>query len=249
MTEDTSTPRSSSAEIGMAMAVSVKLATFWTENPRLWFAQAESQFATRNVTVPLTKYHYVVAALPMEAAERVMSVIETVPVGDPYEVLKAALFSAFSLSDYQRAEAIMSLPPLGDRKPSQLLAQIKSLMPMKHSDCIFIRHAFMSRLPEHVRTSVLREEGALEDVARLADTLVAATTYGAVSEVTPPPEIHLDVVTRRSPPSRGQGRREPPPLCWYHRKWGDRATKCRHSRENPCNAYSASGNVNAGGRN
>ena len=90
----------------------------------------------------LTKYHYVVASLTMEAAGRVMGLVEAVPPGgEPYTVLKDALLSAFSLSDYQRAEAIYSLPPLGDRRPSQLLAQIKSLMPSKHTDCLFIRHA------------------------------------------------------------------------------------------------------------
>ena len=240
----------------VTMAVSVKLAPFWTENPRLWFAQAEAQFATRGVTVSLTKYHYVVAALPMDAAERVVELIETVPAGgDPYGVLKSALFSAFSLSEYQRAEAILSLPSLGDRKPSQLLAQIKSLLPAKHKDCMFIRHAFLSRLPEHVRTSVLRDDMSLDDVAKLADTLVTATAYSAVSEAFSPSEIHLDVVSRRDPPPRGSRWRKTPVnrerLCWYHQRWGDKATKCRNSRENPCDAVStsASGNERAGGRN
>ena len=243
----------------VTMAVSVKLAPFWIENPRLWFAQAESQFATRGVSVSLTKYHYVVASLTMEAAGRVMGLVEAVPRGgDPYAVLKDALLSAFSLSDYQRAEAIYSLPPLGDRRPSQLLAQIKSLMPSKHTDCLFIRHAFLSRLPEQVRTTVLRESGSLDDVAQLADTLVAAISACAVSEVVAPPEEFLDAVSRRVFQPRDQKRKgnEDLPmmkLCWYHRNFGSRANSCKGTREEPCRwtsgAAPASGNGRAGGRN
>lgn len=242
----------------ITMAVSIKLAPFWIENPRLWFAQAESQFATRGVTASLTKYHYVVAALTMEAAGRVMGLVETVPRGDdPYYILKEALLSAFSLSDYQRAEAIYSLPPLGHRRPSQLLAQIKSLMPSKHTDCLFIRHAFLSRLPEQVRTTVLRESGSLDEVAQLADTLVGAISASAVSEIVSPPEEFLDAVSRRAPQPREQRQKKGvenlPKLCWYHRNFGSRATRCKGTREEPCNAAStstsASGNGQAGGRN
>ena len=56
-------------------AVSLKLPTFWNQQPRTWFAQAESQFAIRSVTSEVTKFHYVVAALDQETATRVLDVI------------------------------------------------------------------------------------------------------------------------------------------------------------------------------
>ena len=241
------------------MSVSVKLPPFWCENPRLWFAQAESQFATRAITASLTKYHYVVSSLTQEAASRVMGLVEAVPSGNsPYEVLKEALMSAFTLSEYQRAEAIAQLPPLGEQKPTQLLSQLRSLMPTGHPDCFFSRHAFLSRLPEQVRTVVIKEKGSLDDIALLADTLVAATSVGRLSEVSAPPppqEVFLDVVSRHPPPSRQNRERlaqySPTSMCWYHRQYGTKATRCRNSREQPCSAAiaSASGNGRAGGRN
>ena len=237
-------------------AVSVKLPPFWCENPRLWFAQAESQFATRAVTVSLTKYHYVVSSLTQEAAARVMNLVESVPPGsDPYGVLKEALLSTFSLSEYQRAEAIANLPPLSDRKPSQLLAQLKILLPPNHPECFLVRHAFLSRLPEHVRTSVIKEKGSLDEIALLADTLMAATSASHLSEISPPSvvqEVFLDAVTRGPPPQRRSRDRQLVPLpsmCWYHRQFGDKATRCRHSRDQLCSAASTSGNGRTGGRN
>ena len=43
-------------------AVSLKLPTFWTSQPEVWFAQAEAQFNLRCITSDDTKYFYVVAA-------------------------------------------------------------------------------------------------------------------------------------------------------------------------------------------
>ena len=49
-------------------SVSVKLPTFWTHDPELWFLQTESVFNTRTpkVTRDATKLDHVVTALPAE---------------------------------------------------------------------------------------------------------------------------------------------------------------------------------------
>ncbi|KRX71116.1 hypothetical protein T06_8584 [Trichinella sp. T6] len=44
------------------------LPPFWLHSPRLWFAQAEPQFALRHVSASLTKYYYVIASLPDSVA-------------------------------------------------------------------------------------------------------------------------------------------------------------------------------------
>ncbi len=41
------------AAVAIMAAVSVKLPSFWTDNPRAWFIQADSQFAISNITVQL----------------------------------------------------------------------------------------------------------------------------------------------------------------------------------------------------
>ena len=71
-------------------AVSVKLPTFWPQQPKVWFAQVEAQFAIRNITKEDTKYHYVISALDQETAVRVLDLLETQPE-NPYETLKTRL--------------------------------------------------------------------------------------------------------------------------------------------------------------
>ena len=50
-------------------SVAVKLPTFWTHDPELWFLQTESVFSTRTpkVTRDQTKFDHVVTALPADA--------------------------------------------------------------------------------------------------------------------------------------------------------------------------------------
>ena len=41
-----------------ANAVALKLPSFWTSQPAVWFIQAEAQFTLRNITADETKYAY-----------------------------------------------------------------------------------------------------------------------------------------------------------------------------------------------
>ena len=57
-------------------AVALKLPPFWISQPRVWFQQAEAQFALRKITADDTRYFYVVAALDQETASRLIDFLE-----------------------------------------------------------------------------------------------------------------------------------------------------------------------------
>ena len=80
-------------------AVSLKLPTFWTlVQPEVWFHQAESQFVSRQITTSSTKYHYVVAALDQDTAQRILDLLDPPPAADPYTAIKERLLRAYTLS-------------------------------------------------------------------------------------------------------------------------------------------------------
>ena len=87
----------------------MKLPVFWPDTAEVWFAQADAQFAIRNVTVSKTKFYYVVAVLPQEVASQILDLIHTPPAGDPYGVLHECLITLYRLNNYQQFEALVSL--------------------------------------------------------------------------------------------------------------------------------------------
>lgn len=58
-------PNGAAPEIG---SLAVRLPTFWSAAPELWFAQAEASFKNWNpkITSDQTKYHYLLQALPQD---------------------------------------------------------------------------------------------------------------------------------------------------------------------------------------
>lgn len=239
-------------------AAAVKLPQFWPENPDLWFYQAEAQFELRSITVSRTKYFYLVAALTPEAASRVTSLLEEVPAENPYEVLKSALCQAYKLTEYQRAEALANLPPLGDSRPSELLAKIRRLLPVGHKTCFRARYDFLSRLPSEIRATLVNSTLELDDLAVQADNLwsafQASSQVFAVPQEPPADDIPVDVVSRRSsqPNRRRSGNNRSsgvPQLCWYHRQFGVKANDCKNTESgSPCE-WVPQGNARAGRRN
>ena len=48
----------------VAANVALKLPVLWPEAAKVWFAQADAQFAIKSITVSKTKFYHGVASLP-----------------------------------------------------------------------------------------------------------------------------------------------------------------------------------------
>ena len=73
-------------------AVHMKLPTFWPDAAEVWVAQADAQFAIRNLTSSKTKLYHAVAVLPQEVASQILDLIRAPLSGDPYSVLQEYVF-------------------------------------------------------------------------------------------------------------------------------------------------------------
>lgn len=132
-------------------SVSLKLPQFWADGAKIWFQQAESQFAIRNITAQQTKYHHVVAALPGEIAVKLQDFFENVPEENQYTVLKSRLLKKFSYTDLEKAEMVRSMPGLGDRKPSDLMDAFLTVCPAGQQMSPLFINEFLRRIPGDVR--------------------------------------------------------------------------------------------------
>lgn len=202
-----------------ANAVGIKLPGFWTKNAAAWFAQAEAQFHVRKITQDETKYYHVIASLDAETATRASAIIQRPPGENKYDTLKRFLLSAFEPTEAERANKLLNLPELGDRRPSELMDYILYLNGDKDQHFI-LKHIFLNALPEAVRN--LLATSPEEDLRKLAQQ--ADECYSIVrskpSTVWQVQDGEADAVFRRQ-------KRQ---LCYWHRRFKKAAWKC----EQPC---------------
>ena len=236
-------------------AIHLKLPPFWPTDPDVWFAQVEAQFSTRGITAQKTKYDHVVASLSPEFATEVRDLILHVP-DNPYDTLKQQLIQRTCLPEQRRLQQLFHSMELGDRKPTKLLRRMHQLLGdgATAAEGPLLRQLFLQRLPSNVRMllAATGEDKSLEEIAELADKIIdgAPPSLSAITPSSPDEiealraevkrltEVISTLSTRsRSPrprshsPWRRQTRlRSPPPpstsLCWYHRRFGDRARNC-----------------------
>jgi len=211
-------------------AVAIKLPTFWTTQPAVWFTQAEAQFHIRNITEDTTKYYHVVSALDQATASRVLDVLSSPPAREKYKDLKEKLLATYGLSRRERASRLLHLNGLGDQKPSELMDSILSLLD-DHKLCLLAEQIFLEQLPEDICLQLADCDFTdPRAVALRADTLLLAKQQSTT------PAIHRVKAlndSKRPKPSSQQN------VCFYHARFGDQAHKCR----SPCRF---SGNEHAG---
>ena len=136
-----------------ADAVSLKLPSLWTNDVETWFAQAEAQFALRDITNETTKFHHVVSVLSADVASKVSSILRSPPGHNPYTALKKQLTCKYQLTEHERAAAIFNIPALGDKRPSQIMDRMLHLLGGCEGGILF-RYHFISILPIYVKNTL-----------------------------------------------------------------------------------------------
>lgn len=225
-------------------AVAVKLPTFWAENAAVWFVQTEAQFAMRNVTNDDTKYYHVVSALDQQTASRVLDTLQAPPEENKYANLKQRLLGTFTLTESQRAAALLNVRGLGDTKPSELMDKMLGLLG-SHKPCFLFRELFLQQLPVEVRTHLSTStETDLRALALEADTVWFSRLNQTVSSATI--DQHSSEICRvgKGPkPTKQDHKVTNTGFCYYHHRFGSAAQQCRA----PC-TFTNQGNGQPGRR-
>jgi hypothetical protein len=195
----------------------IKLPSFWPEDPISWFRLAEGQFALHNVTDPITRYYHVLAALSVDSVRLVQHVLHVETGPDSYKQLRTSLMASHSLSNYQKMERIMRLPPLGYRKPSVLLAEMLEFCPAGESSTTVFAFLFLQRLPCEIRVLLSEVDPAdMRSIADKADRLIAMhvpqshDTCAAVAAEDRLEESGVVAAVQASGGCRAMGHKRPP---------------------------------------
>jgi hypothetical protein len=77
----------------------------------------------------VTRYYHILAALSVDTVPLVRHVLHNETGPKSYDRLRASLLALHSLFNYQKMKSMMRLPPLGDHKPSVMLAEMLEFCP------------------------------------------------------------------------------------------------------------------------
>lgn len=229
--------------------VALKIPPFWADEPLLWFAQIESQFALGGITQDATKYAYVLAHIETKYAREIKDLIINPPAANRYEAVKEALIRRLSVSQEQQIRQLLEQEEMGDRKPSQFLRHLRALTDVTMPEPL-LRTLWMGRLPPQVQAIlVTRQTDSLETIAEQADRVYEVTGRAAtVASIQPDTsansgleqevkELTKQVASLMSrckeeknkkwERSRSSSReRREKGICYYHHRFKEAAKKC-----------------------
>jgi hypothetical protein len=222
-------------------AVSVKLPPFWVDNAEVWFLQAEAQFAIAGISSERTAFYHVLTALPQHVVVSVLDVVRSAATAAaPFLDLKQRLLGGYTQSKWSRMFQLIHHPGLGDQRPSQLMDKMLALLSSgTKPDEVFLG-LFMDRLPVEMRAQLsLQDYDSPRHLAAAADLIWDAR--GPTAYVPPAVNAVNRESRSRSPAGKGgfntrRKKRSATPgpgdttLCFYHRRFAEKAHKC----EPPC---------------
>ena len=207
-------------------SVSIKVPSFWTTRPEVWFALLESQFNTKNITSDETKYHHAVTGLDKSTAEEISAFLLNPPSNGKYEGLKAILIKTYGLTQTEKDAQLLAISGLGDRKPSGLLRYMDSLTSPADQKTTIYRALFLQHLPETVRVVLARNPPKdINELAQAADDILAAQTTAPHDQLSAIDVSAVKPVKKSSSDPTMQATLR----CFYHRKFGEKARKCAAS--------------------
>jgi hypothetical protein len=133
----------------IAAVSKVDLPAFWDADPVLWFRQCESAFRRAGTVSSGVKFDHVVGKLPNAVSLSCRSLLLSINFEDKdaYERLKEHLCKNYSKSKWQQGYALLDHPGLCDRRPFQLLQDMRALLPEKETEGVLFQCLFLKRLP------------------------------------------------------------------------------------------------------
>ncbi|XP_065081378.1 uncharacterized protein LOC135703951 [Ochlerotatus camptorhynchus] len=168
--------------------VAVKLPYFWKNDPVMWFAQAEAQFALTNVVRDHTKFYHIVARIDQSAMCHVADLVTTPPEENKYETIKQRLISRFQVSAQGRLERLLGACDLGDMRPTHPLAKMQELAAGLNATDDLLNMLFLQRMPPSVKAVLAISDGAIGNSPRWQTKCLSLHRHTSPQPPPAPPE-------------------------------------------------------------
>ena len=193
---------------------SFPIPAFQGSNVPLWFRQLE--YAFHGATEQLPRYHATITAIPFSLLTRIEDELEKAEnTTTPYDHIKKAIIAATSATPHDRLTAILSQQSLGDRKPTDFLQHLLSLLSPGQAtlEDSLIRPLFLQKLPSQAQTilSTFPLTTPLKVLAEAADRMLQVLSFPdihsiASPSVSLPPSTPLPLISAANVPHSSEFR-------------------------------------------
>ncbi|XP_017471690.1 PREDICTED: uncharacterized protein LOC108363012 [Rhagoletis zephyria] len=228
-----------------------------TENVEAYFYSLDFWFQACGVTADLNKFNIVLANVPPLKLLELQPLIEATPATAKYQYIREKFIEHFNGSVQSRLQRVLKAQELGDRRPSELFYDLKRTAGAALSDAI-LEGLWISRLPSFMQAAIIATSASTTQKLKIADSISEAnetqkqhgfevsalqnmpneisnlkTDIAALNKrfdafLEPTNSDHRKNVRRNSRSASGVASSNS--FCWYHTKFGARATRCRE----PC---------------
>ena len=136
--------------INQSLPINLKLPSLWEDDIKLWLAAVDHQFNLSNICTEQRRFSAMLGALDYCIIRKVQPIIRN----QPYQRLKRALIKLYKISDNDRYDCLLHYTDLGNRKLSELLSELRTLLGescSNNADLSKLLHKlFLDKLPPQV---------------------------------------------------------------------------------------------------
>lgn len=148
------------------------LPAFVKDRIDLWFILVEAEFKASRIRSDDTKYNLVIRSLDAETIQRITDILYKPPEKDKYETLKQTLLKRISDSREQQLHKLLKEMVLAERKPSQLLREMRDLAAGAVNDDL-LHQLWLDRMPAYIRPLLVTSEKLnLSALSEMADRIL-----------------------------------------------------------------------------
>ncbi|UYV77248.1 hypothetical protein LAZ67_15000228 [Cordylochernes scorpioides] len=125
---------------------------FWPNNVELWISQLEAAFGLAEISRDETKFQATVTSLDQPTLTYVADIVTAPPPSGKYDALKAGLLQRLGQSKQTKILQVLDGRPMGDQKPSTVLAAMQHQAGRNFSDTA-LKMLWTRRLPQDIRAA------------------------------------------------------------------------------------------------